>query len=151
MIKFANYSPQDLERIDLQPFQESWRQELLTPGYAQSLDVPGRCWTALDGERVVGSAGFSPQWEGRSIAWAILGKDIPPRQWPRIKKKIRAEVDKELQKQVAACGHGRVEITVPVSFAAGCRLALLLGFEVEGRTKKFAPDGSDHFLFSKVA
>lgn len=149
MIKFTEYLPHDMGRIDFQPMQAAWRDQLLTPGYAESLT--GRAWTARDGTRVVGCGGFSEQWKGRSVAWAVLGRNVPKRGWPRICAKVKAEIQKELDRHVAACGHGRVEITVPQNFAQGCRLAKVLGFEVEAIVKKYAPDGADHFLFAKVA
>lgn len=151
MIRFVPYSPADIAAIDLQPVQEQFRAQLLRPGYAESLDIRGRAWTALEGDRTVACGGFAPQWEGRSIAWAIVGKDIPKRAWPRIRTKVRTELFREMAKQKAEVGHARVEITVPQDFAAGCRLALLLGFKVEGPLNKYGPDGADHFLLSMVA
>lgn len=151
MIEFVSYSPSDLARIELQPAQAKWRDMFMAPGYAESLDVKGKAWTGLVDGEPVGSAGFAPQWQGRAIGWAVIGCRAPRAAWPVIVKRIRATIADELREQVEKHGHARVEITVPVGFGAGCRLASLLGFEVEGEERKFGPDGSNHFLYSKVA
>ena len=49
-----------------------------------------------------------------------------------------------------AAGPRRIEMHVARGFGAGARLAFVLGFEVEGLMPKFAPDGTDYFLFAKV-
>lgn len=146
MIQFVTYSPSDLARIELQPVQEKWRDRFVLPGYAQSLDVRGMAWTAIDGDKILGCAGFAPQWEGRVIAWAVFGRGIPKIAWARILRKIR----KEMHDCLAAHGRHRLEITVPYGFGAGCRLAHLLGFKVEGLMKEYGPDGGDHFLYAQV-
>jgi hypothetical protein len=146
MIQFVPYSPTDLTSIELQPAQEKWRDQFFLPGYAQSLDIKGMAWTAMDGEKVLGCAGFAPQWEGRVIGWAVFGREIPRRAWPRILRKIR----REMHNSLADHGRHRLEITVPRGFDAGCRLAHLLGFEVEGLMKEYGPDGGDHFLYAQV-
>jgi len=143
MLTFVPYSPEDLRKVDLQPAQASWRERFMDLGYARSLDVPGRAWTGLDDAgRVAGCAGFAPQWEGRVIAWAVFGK-VPRPAWARVVAKVR--------KEMRALEARRVEITVPVGFGAGCRLAEILGFNIEGRMNAFGPDGADHYLYSKVA
>lgn len=146
MIKFVSYSPHDISCIALQPVQAKWRDQFVKPGYAQSLDIPGMAWTALDGGKVLGCAGFSPQWEGRVIGWAVFGTDIPKTAWPRILRFIR----KQFHETLAKHGRHRLEITVPFGFGAGCRLAHMLGFQVEGLMKEYGPDGSDQFLYAQV-
>lgn len=146
MITFIPYRPEHLMQIDYQPAQRRWKDLFFTPAYARVLDVPDMAWTGLDEQgRVIGCAGFSPQWEGRVIGWAVFGK-IPKAAWVPIFKKVRKEM-RALRKQ----GHDhRVEITVPYGFGAGCRLAHLLGFQVEGLMRRYGPDGSDHYLYSQV-
>lgn len=56
-----------------------------------------------------------------------------------------------MQRHLDECGHARIEMTVPATFAPGLRLAAALGFTVESAMAKYAPDGADHYLFSKVA
>jgi len=151
MIEFHPYSPQDLARIDLQPMQAAQRDLFLSDGYAEAIDVRGKAWSGLlDGE-VVGAAGFTPQWDGRSTAWAIFGRKVPKKDWPVIVRFIRAAIAGEMAEHKAKVGHARVDITVPWGFGEGCRLASLLGFEIEGISRKFGLNGADHFVYSRVA
>lgn len=144
---FIPYRPEHLAKIALQPAQRAARAVMVKDGYAESLAVPGMAWTAVnDAGEILGSAGMVPQWEGRVIAWALVGILIPKRSWPIIAKKIEGE----FQSALAEHGRHRIEITVPVNFGAGCRLARLLGFDIEGRLRAYAPDGSDHFLYAKI-
>lgn len=146
MIEFVPYEPWHLEALDLQPMQSWWRDKLLAPGYAQGL-ANDMAWTGFIDDRVVGCAGFAPQWEGRVIAWALFGRDVPKKAWASIVAKVRREFKNTLQSQ----GHKhRVEITVPATFGEAIRLANILGFEVEGLMKKYGPDGSDHLMYAKV-
>lgn len=140
MIEFVPYEPWHLMVIDLQPTQTAYYQRFVQPGYAESL-AKGVAWTGFINDRAVGCAGFAPQWEGRAVAWALFGRGIPKTVWPAIVRKVRAETQGI---------KGRIEATVPFGFGAGCRLAKLLGFEIEGLMKAFGPDGSDHFLYARV-
>lgn len=143
MIEFVPYEPGHLALVDLQPAQAAWRQWALRPGYAESLVAPGRAWTGLEDGRVLGCAGLAavPGDPGRAVAWALFGR-IPPRLWPAVVAKVR--------RVFAESGLRRIEATVQDGFGNGCRLAHLLGLEVEGRMRAFAPDGSDQFLYART-
>lgn len=98
----------------------------------------------MDFSRVVGCAGITPQWEGRAVLWAFFGK-ISKNDWCRIVRKIKFETDAAYDK-----GIRRLELSVASDFGAGCRLAHLLGFTVEGKLTAYGPDGKDHFMYAKV-
>jgi hypothetical protein len=143
-ITFAPYEPEHLRRIEVQAAQEEWRDRVLSSEYARNLGVPGFTWTGLDGGRVLGCAGLIPQGGGRAHAWALLG-NIPPRAWPALVAKVRSVFD-----AAHAAGYARIEATVRHDFGNGCRLAKVLGFEVETLMAKYY-DGIDHFLYARVA
>lgn len=145
MIELVPYRPEHLARIELQPRQRALRAHVLREGYAAQLAIPGASWTAVDGKRVVGCGGLQPQWDGRALAWALIGR-LPRAQWPRLFRLMRARIDAAF-----ANGTRRIEADVRADFGQGCRLAHLLGFEVEALRRKYAPDGSDHFLYARVA
>lgn len=144
MITFIPYEPEHLAQIKVQPAQELWRDCLILDGFAESL-ANGMSWTGLVAGVPVGCAGFTPHWEGRVTAWALFGV-VPKMAWPAIVKKIRREFRSSLQSH----GRHRVEITVPAGFGPGCRLALMLGFAVEGKMRAYGPDGSDHLLYAQI-
>lgn len=145
MMRFVPYQPSHLAQVALLPAQEQWRSYLIRDGFAEALALPGMAWTGLLNDMPIGCAGFQPQWEGRVVAWGLFGQ-IPKMAWPAIVKKIRHEFRATLQSQ----GRNRVEITVPANFGPGCRLALMLGFTVEGLMKSYGPDGADHLLYAQV-
>lgn len=146
MIEFLPYRPEHLGALALQPAQAAWRDKMLRPGYAASL-ANGHAWTGrcqMSG-RLLGSAGFVPQWPGRAVAWALFGA-IPPASWPRVVAKIRGELA-----ALHCGGYRRIEAQVARGFAPGCRLAHLLGFEVEALAEGWGPDGGDYFLYRRLA
>lgn len=146
MIDFVPYHPSHLAQVGLQPSQEAARRFLIRDGFAEALALHGMSWTGLVNEIPIGCAGMVSQWEGRVIAWALFGASVPKRCWPAIVRKIAFEFSVTLANR----GRHRIEITVPVHFGQGCRLARLLGFAIEGRMRSFDPEGEDHFLYAKI-
>jgi hypothetical protein len=141
VISFVPYEPGHLGHVEVQPAQAEWRARMVAD-YARALAVPGHAWTALDeGKRPIGCAGLLPQGAGRAHGWALLSA-IPARHWPAMVRKIRAVLD--------AAPYRRIEATVRHDFGNGCRLAKLLGFEVEALMTAYR-DGVDHFLYARVA
>lgn len=96
------------------------------------------CW--MDGV-CVGAAGLRPIWEGRAIAWALIGRDAGP---------ALIAITKKLRFMLATWPGNRVEMTVRSNFLPGCRLALALGFRREARLLSFFPDGSNAELFARI-
>lgn len=144
-IVFVPYEPDHLLQIALQPAQAHHRGAVVLDKYREALAIPGMAWTGIVDREVVGCAGLVPEWEGRVVAWALFGR-MPKFSWPAIIRKIHFEFEHSL----AAHGRHRVEITVPTHFGPGCRLARLLGFDIEGKMRCYGIDGHDHFLFSKI-
>jgi hypothetical protein len=142
MITFVPYQPEHLAQIELQPAQQRWRERFAVPGYAEAIAVPGLCWTALDGDRVLGCGGLQPQWEGRALAWLVVGA-VSRTAWPRIVGRVR--------QTLREAAFRRVEMHVAQGFGNGCRLAAILSFTVEGLMRGFAPDGGDYYLYARVA
>lgn len=145
MMEFIPYHADHLLQIALQPAQAHHLGSVAIPKYREALAIPGMAWTGIHDDRIVGCAGLVPEWEGRVIAWALFGV-IPKPAWPAIIKKIQ----REFRETLASQGRHRVEMTVPSNFGPGCRLARLLGFDIEGKMRCYGVDGADHFLFAKI-
>lgn len=141
MFEIVPFIPAHLRALELQPAQREWAQRVLEDGYAEAM-AKGEAWTALVDGKVSCCAGILPQWPGRSIAWANFGLSIPKARWPRVITKIRQVLDD--------CPARRVETYVGCTHGAGIRLVNLLGFKIEARLAKFAPDGGDCFLYARV-
>lgn len=141
MIEFAPYRPEHLMLVDLQPAQSAWRKRVMQPGYAESLVEPGLSWTGFKDGLVVGCAGVVRERDGLGKAWALVGQGFP-RSWPAIVRYMR-EV-------LARADIQRIEADVLSNFGEGCRLARMLGFDVEGLRRKYDPEGHDYFLYARV-
>lgn len=145
MINFIPYQAEHLSQVKLQEQQKVWSKEFLKPGYAEALALPNMAWSAVNDNDIVGCAGFIPHWDGRVAVWSIFGQ-VPKRAWLSIVRKI----EYEFQNTLADHGPHRIEATTPVGFNAGCRLAKILNFEVEGLMKQYGPDGRDHFMLARI-
>lgn len=144
MLKIVPYDVWHLGMLDLAPDHAEFRRKLITQNEAENLKSTGLAWTGMDGDRVVGCAGFFQMWPGRVQAWALFGR-MNKAHWPQTVRFIRAQME-----ELRIRGIRRIEATVPANFGAGCRLAFMLDFKVEGCMKAYAPDGTDHFLYAKV-
>ena len=125
-----------IEPQDAQTDEKAWAEQIDDDVVANSLAMS--CWV---NDQCVAAAGIRPIWAGRAFAWSLLGKHSGPAM-PAIARKLRFVL--------ATWPGNRVEMTVRESFAAGCRLALLLGFEREARLPSFYPDGSTAYLFTRL-
>jgi RimJ/RimL family protein N-acetyltransferase len=94
----------------------------------------------VDGEPIA-CAGFQECWEGRAIAWAILGETAG-----RHMRALTRAVRRALERHPAE----RIEAQALVGFAPAMRWARLLGFVPEGVLRKFH-QGRDYqaFVFLK--
>ncbi len=68
------YQPRHLHALALQPHQQHLGVALRAHGWAEQVADAGPCWTALVDGQPIACAGFQECWEGRAIAWAILGE-----------------------------------------------------------------------------
>ena len=109
---------------------------------AQGLAVPGGDgWAAIVDGRAVAAAGLVELWPGRSYAWALLDKAAGPHMLG-ITRAIRSRLD--------ASPSRRIEMAVDACFPAGCRFALMLGFELESRARAYFPNGNDGLVFVRI-
>jgi hypothetical protein len=135
------YAPHHLHQLALQPHQQHLGPALRAHGWAEQVSDAGPCWTALiDGEPIA-CAGFQECWEGRAIAWAILG-ETAGRHMRTLTRAVR---------RALACHPAeRIEAQALVDFAPAARWARLLGFKEETVLRKFH-QGRDYqaFVFLK--
>lgn len=134
------FEPGHLRTLSLQPSQ-AWLGPRLKPEYGASLLKAGPCFTALEGDEVLGCAGVMNMWEGRVMAWALISADAG-KNFIRIFKAIKRFVDSHPA--------DRIEATVDVNFEEGHRLMKMLGFEYEGLARKYLPDGRDVCLYARI-
>lgn len=134
-MKLVPFRPEHVEMMDVQPAQRLYVQQ------AEELQV-GDAWTGIaDDGTVVGCAGLVEVWEGRAYAWAVLSAGAG---------KHMRQIVKAISAKLAASPVKRIEMAVDCRFSPGCRLASLLGFEVEARCKAYLYGGRDAYLYARV-
>lgn len=105
----------------------------------------GLAWTAIADGKVVGCGGIKLFWDGVGEAWAAYPADR--RRWAfaiaRITKRMLRTIMREHHLR-------RVQAVVVEGFPCGMRFARWLGFTLEGRMARYAPDGQDAYLYSLV-
>ena len=145
MIAFIPYQPHHMGALQLQLAQAALQPLVDNPRYAAAL-AGEHSWTALDDGRILAVAGVLPQWPGRSIAWALLGRSIGPRQFPALHRKVLAVLE-----AAASAGARRIETAVCADFENGHRWAEKLGFRAEGLMRAYCSEGRDHVLYARVS
>lgn len=129
MIYFTRFKPHHILRLDdIQSEQAEDAVAAVSQIDATSLAEVGYAWTGWVGADVVGCAGFSPVWPGRSAVWALLTNKAGPHMGP-ITRFVRGQIDAHPDR--------RIEATVLHGFEAGQRWMKLLGFRNE------TPDGME--------
>jgi len=132
----------DLSAIDLQDGQ-AYLSSFITPEQAAALEKTDWAYTGCEGDRVLGSCGVIPMWQGRGLAWAYLSKYAARQKFIEVHRTVRRFLD--------ACYLQRIEMTVDCEFEQGHRWARMLGFTMEAECMKaYRPDGGDCALYARV-
>jgi hypothetical protein len=149
MLRFVPFEPDHLLQMRLQPAQRALDGVIVKPAYAAMLRDHGVALTALDedanGVRVAACAGVLFQWQGRAIAWTLVG-DGRRDEWLAIVRRMSETIA-----AVHRTGTHRIEATADAGFAAGNRMLRMLGFQCEGVMRAYSPDRRDHNLYAKIA
>lgn len=144
MLDFIPFQPGHLGALRLQAAQAYLQPLMAKAEYGGALAGPDT-WSGIVDGRIVGCAGLLPQWPGRSIAWALLTRDLSARHFLRAHHKVLSVLH-------AAHGGGtnRIETSVDAGFDAGHRWARALGFRPEGLMRCYSPEGRDHVLYACI-
>ena len=145
MMRVVPFEIMHLLQLDLDEEQARVRDNEIATMTSARYQVPGKAFTGLVDGKPIACAGMMPMWRGRDLAWAFFGRDMPTRSWVFFAKHLRRAVDASLSN-----GTWRVEMTVKHGFANGCRLARLLGFNMEAVLAKYGPDGEDHIMYART-
>lgn len=105
----------------------------------------GTAFTGFSEKGIIGCAGIAPVWRGVGHAWVVLGKDYKAhRIW--MHKQVVAFQDKI----IAGMNLHRVEATVMCEFIPGIQWLERMGFQLEGKKRKYGPDGKDHYSYARI-
>jgi hypothetical protein len=117
MLTFIDYQPEHLMSMPIQPAQQHAEEALRSHEWASTIKDLGPAWTALDGNGApVACAGVMSESLG---VWAVLSPHAGRHMIPLVRR-FKADIER-----LRECGE--VWMLVQVGFAAGERLARMLG------------------------
>lgn len=139
MISAAPFEPQHLTSMQVQPAQAA-NIHLIRPEHLEFMARAG-AWSGMVGGHAVVCGGVIVNGLGIGQLWSYLSPEAARYMIPITRFGFRL---------LAITSTRRIEATARVDFGAGCRWLAMLGFQQEGVMRRFDPDGSDHYLYSRV-
>ena len=140
-MRIEQFKPEHLTELLLQPSQAMMQPVLSQRDYGTALASAGPAYTVIIDDNVVACLGIIPQWEGRAIAWGLIGSEAG-KEFYAIHKAVKRFLDLQ--------DYRRIETAVSSDFEQGHRWAKLLGFENEGTMRAYTPDGRDCDLYARI-
>lgn len=134
------YRPDDLRMLALQSSQAELSTFIGANGFAEQVGASGEAWTAFAEGRPIACCGFQYPWTGRAIAWAVLSHAAGPHM-RRLTTACREAFDR--------CSAERIEATVVDGFVPGMRWVAMLGFEYEGKLRRYCR-GDDYLAYARL-
>lgn len=111
------------------------------PEYARAIEAASNAWSLIDGAHLIGCGGIAKEHDSCGTAWTLL----TPQSGPYMTRIHRFAV-----RTLARCPLTRVQAHVSPTFEAARHWIEMLGFEFEGRLRKFSPTGRDMLLYARV-
>lgn len=113
-------------------------------GLARNAKMKSGFTTRLNGQ-VISCAGVSVVFQNRGEIWGVFSPEAK-----EIKKIMLKETKKHLQMLVLRFELKRLEATARCDWPQAANFLKHLGFECEGRKRKFELDGTDAWLYARV-
>ena len=111
--------------------------------WQMTADYTGPAYTAICEGKIIAVGGINKFWDGVGEAWAIYPQGIEQNL-----KEVLYYTKKMLSKIIEEHGFWRIQATCRIDFPAAANWAEHLGFEIEGISKSFAPDGTDCYMYA---
>lgn len=150
-VRIRDFLAGDAVQLVLQPSQHRYlgmTRPLHSIEDGRELEAGGPAWTVLgeDG-RPLACYGFTYLWPpseltgGHAVAWALLAPDLG---------RAHVAITRFARDTIAASPIDRIEAIVQAEFAADCRWAAMVGFELVATLRSWGPEGKTHFLFERL-
>lgn len=114
--------------------------------YWQRLESAGPCVSIRISGDLVAAGGIGILWQGVGEGWMLTTEKILTHRLA-----FHRTVLKVIDMESARYGLRRIQATVLVGFTRAIRYIEALGFAREGVLRKYGPNGSDYYLYAKVA
>tara|TARA_Y100000310_G_scaffold74344_1_gene70458 strand:- start:218 stop:667 length:450 start_codon:yes stop_codon:yes gene_type:complete len=105
----------------------------------------GHAFSLLTKGHLIAAGGIFPIWDGFGEAWFIPSNLIKAH-----KRQVIEQLREHVERLSREDGYRRLQATARTDFAVGQRFLEFLGFEREGRLRKYGPDGADHYLYARL-
>jgi hypothetical protein len=142
-MRVERFHPEHLRGLELANPAEALMMApvIADPSYAEGLVAAGPCFTAFDGDRVVGCGGVFKQGEHRGIVWALMTRET---------RYLMFSITRQITRWLDGCGIPRIEAAIDAEYELSQRWHELMGFVLEGRMISYTPDGRDALLYARV-
>tara|TARA_R110002126_G_scaffold12495_1_gene54328 strand:- start:90 stop:557 length:468 start_codon:yes stop_codon:yes gene_type:complete len=142
----AGFEPWHLDALQFRAREARIFSKIDRKADAQAKAVQlGTAFTGFSEKGIIGCAGILPIWKGVGHAWVVMGKDYKShRIW------VHKQVVNHMNKIIAGMQFQRVEATVSCDFITGVQWLERMGFELEGKKRKYGPDGKDHYSYARI-
>ena len=135
--------------LHLTPFEPKDLAELTTLGEeypeenVQALAQQKYAYTIVNGQGVIiACAGVIEWWPGRGEGWMVLNEDHTQGELVGLARIMR--------RFFKDCPFKRIEAVVAADFHPAQNWVRFLGFESEGRLRRYTIEGDDAIMFSKI-
>jgi len=145
-MRLVNYKPEHLDELLAGDMDNLARKSFGVAGdFAQSLDVPGMAFTAIEDGYLIASGGIQPLWKGVGEGWFVASTNMPKKKL-NIIRMIKDNFDVIIDDNSLF----RVQAGVRSDWPAAMRFAEFFGFEHEGIMRKYGPDGQDYYRMARI-
>jgi hypothetical protein len=145
-MRLINFKAEHLDELFAGDMNNLARKSFGVDGnIAQSLDVPGMAFTAVENGYLIASSGVQPLWKGVGEGWFVASNKMPKKKLTIIKM-IKDNFDNIIQENNLI----RVQAGVRSDWPTAKRFAEFLGFEHEGIMRKYGPDGQDYYRMARI-
>lgn len=111
------------------------------PEYAIAIEAAGNGWSLIDGGHLIGCGGIAKEHDSCGTAWTLLTPLSGP---------YMTRIHRFAMKTLARCPLVRVQAHVSPTFEPAQHWIEMLGFQLEGRLRKFTQRGRDMLLYARV-
>ena len=139
MIDLVPARPWMIEKLELQPAQQVVCREMGRADIEFAIRS-GVALAVVNDDNVIALGGIAKRWDGCGIAWGLLSCSVGA---------TMAPIHKIVVRGLGRTHFERVEAHIDAEHAEGVRWIEMLGFEREGRMKKFFK-GRDFWLYART-
>jgi len=141
MLEIRKLQDGDLEYVRANPYEDAVK---VYPKFPPSPDS----WTCVFDGEIVAVGGIVDYWSGVGEMWLMLTKQA--RKHDIFGLIAFGAIEKKMNELVKSHKLRRVEASVRADFPKAIKFIKALGFQYEGRKRKYTPDGKDLFIYARL-